>query len=154
MDQLPLTANGKLDRKALPAPDFTDSVGDRAARTPHEEALCALFAEVLHLPRVGIDDSFFDLGGDSIISIQLVSRAREAGLIVSARDIFQNPTVADLALAAREVESSAAAGPADDGTGAVPLTPSCTPSTWTGPASKSSSSPSSYASPPEPRRSA
>ncbi|MDT0470320.1 phosphopantetheine-binding protein, partial [Streptomyces gibsoniae] len=95
LDHLPLTTNGKLDRKALPAPDFTDSVNGRAPRTPREELLCHLFADVLGLPHVGIDDSFFDLGGDSIVSIQLVSRAREAGLAITPREVFQHQTVAE-----------------------------------------------------------
>ncbi|HEV2679844.1 MAG TPA: AMP-binding protein, partial [Rhodanobacter sp.] len=85
---LPLTPNGKLDRKALPAPDFTPSV-QRVPRTEQEQVLAEFFAEVLGLPRVGITDSFFDLGGDSIISIQLVSRARKAGLLMTPRDVFQ-----------------------------------------------------------------
>ncbi|WP_344599095.1 amino acid adenylation domain-containing protein, partial [Streptomyces violaceusniger] len=80
LPELPLTANGKLDRKALPAPDFTQHTTNRAPRNPREETLCELFADVLGLDRVGIDDSFFELGGDSIVSIQLVSRARAAGL--------------------------------------------------------------------------
>ncbi|MGN8084398.1 AMP-binding enzyme, partial [Variovorax sp. 22077] len=62
LEALPLTPNGKLDRKALPAPDFTPQ-SIRAPRTPQEEILAALFAEILHLPQVGIDDNFFDLGG-------------------------------------------------------------------------------------------
>ena len=79
LGSLPLTPNGKLDRGALPAPDLTPQVV-RLPRTPQEEVLCALYAEVLGVARVGIDDSFFALGGDSIMSIQLVSRARKAGL--------------------------------------------------------------------------
>ena len=96
LDRLPLTPNGKLDRKALPAPDFTPAT-IRGPRTPQEELLCALFAEVLGLERVGIDDNFFALGGDSIMSIQLVSRARKAGLIITPRAVFQHQTVAALA---------------------------------------------------------
>ena len=69
----------------------------RGPRTPQEELLCALFAEVLGLERVGIDDNFFALGGDSIMSIQLVSRARKAGLIITPRAVFQHQTIAALA---------------------------------------------------------
>jgi amino acid adenylation domain-containing protein len=96
---LPLTPNGKLDRRALPAPDFTPQ-SIRAPRTPQEEILASLFAEILHLPQVGIDDNFFDLGGDSISSIQLVSRARKAGLLITPRSIFQHQNVAALATVA------------------------------------------------------
>ncbi|MBB4226170.1 non-ribosomal peptide synthetase, partial [Variovorax guangxiensis] len=99
LEALPLTPNGKLDRKALPAPDFTPH-SIRAPRTPQEEILAALFAEILHLPQVGIDDNFFDLGGDSISSIQLVSRARKAGLLITPRSIFQHQNVAALATVA------------------------------------------------------
>ena len=100
VDLLPLTANGKLDRRALPAPDMTPASW-RGPRTPQEEILCSLFAEVLGLERVGIDDNFFALGGDSIMSIQLVSRARKAGLIITPRAVFQHQTVAALAAAAK-----------------------------------------------------
>ena len=99
---LPLTPNGKLDRGALPAPDLTPQVV-RLPRTPQEEVLCALYAEVLGVARVGIDDSFFALGGDSIMSIQLVSRARKAGLEITPRAVFQHRTVEALAAVAKAV---------------------------------------------------
>ncbi|MGB8840895.1 MAG: non-ribosomal peptide synthetase, partial [Aliidongia sp.] len=121
LERLPLTPNGKLDRKALPAPDFTPSTG-RAAQTPLEEALAGLFAEVLGLDRVGVEDSFFHLGGDSIRSIQLVSRARKAGLILTPRDIFQHQSVAALAKMVRPVADRMALAP-DLPMGAVPATP-------------------------------
>ena len=100
LDRLPLTPNGKLDRRALPAPVVRGSVAGRGPRTPQEEILCGLFAEVLGLGRVGIDDNFFELGGDSIMSIQLVSRARKAGLVITPRAVFQHQTVAALAAVA------------------------------------------------------
>ena len=102
LGSLPLTANGKLDRAALPAPDFTPQVV-RLPRSPQEEVLCALYAEVLGVGRVGIDDSFFALGGDSIMSIQLVSRARKAGLEITPRAVFQHRTVDALAAVAKAV---------------------------------------------------
>ncbi|MER5362578.1 amino acid adenylation domain-containing protein [Streptomyces sp. NPDC002785] len=122
LDALPLTANGKLDRKALPAPDFSAQATGRAAGDPVEQALCALFAEVLGLPEVGVDSSFFDLGGDSIVSIQLVARARAAGLVFSPKDVFTHRTVAALAPVVREAQDAPAEDP-DAGIGALPATP-------------------------------
>ncbi|MEU3455500.1 amino acid adenylation domain-containing protein [Micromonospora sp. NPDC006766] len=123
LDALPVTANGKLDRAALPAPDFAEATADgRAPCTPREELLAGLVAEVLGLPRVGVDDSFFDLGGDSIVSIQLVSRARQAGLELTPREVFTHKTVAALATVAREATGTATTDP-DAGIGELPLTP-------------------------------
>ncbi|MFI8546244.1 amino acid adenylation domain-containing protein [Spirillospora sp. NPDC077959] len=125
LDALPLTVNGKLDRKALPAPDFAAKVSSRAPRTSEEEVLAGLFAEVLGLERVGVGDGFFDLGGDSIIAIQLVSRARQSGLVITPREVFQHQTVEELAATARPVgegERVDAEAPGA-GIGQVPATP-------------------------------
>ncbi|MBD3011049.1 amino acid adenylation domain-containing protein, partial [Streptomyces sp. 5-10] len=111
LDRLPLTPNGKLDRKALPAPSFGAAADSRPPRTPVEEALCAVFAEVLRLPSVGIDDSFFELGGDSIMSMQLVARARAAGLVLAVNDVFEHKTVAGLAAAAEVLDNAASREP-------------------------------------------
>ncbi|HEY1245901.1 MAG TPA: amino acid adenylation domain-containing protein, partial [Hyphomicrobiaceae bacterium] len=121
LERLPLTANGKLDRNALPAPEV-ERGSYRAARTPQEEVLCALFAEVLGVGRVGIDDNFFALGGDSIMSIQLVSRARQAGLLITPRAVFQHQTVAGLAAASSAI-AVPAAGEAEEASGGLPATP-------------------------------
>ncbi|MBT2370217.1 amino acid adenylation domain-containing protein [Streptomyces sp. ISL-10] len=102
---LPLTPNGKLDVRALPEPQWTAMTGDAAPTTPGETALAALFAEVLGLPSVGVHDSFFELGGDSIVAIQLVTRARAAGLAISPRDVFRHRTVAALARVTDGVEA-------------------------------------------------
>src|SRR5204863_6464051 len=122
LEELPLTPNGKLDRRALPAPAVAAHVPKRAARTPQEEILCALFAEVLGLAAVGIDDNFFELGGDSIVSIQLVSRARKAGLVITPRAVFQHQTVAALAAVAGALEERPSIL-CDVGVGALPPTP-------------------------------
>ncbi|WP_026400352.1 non-ribosomal peptide synthetase [Actinomadura rifamycini] len=125
LDALPLTVNGKLDRKALPEPDLSAKVSSRTPSTPEEETLARLFAEVLNLERVGVDDGFFDLGGDSIIAIQLVSRARQSGLVVSPREVFQHQTVEELAAVARPVgeDEQVEAEPPGAGIGQVPATP-------------------------------
>jgi amino acid adenylation domain-containing protein/non-ribosomal peptide synthase protein (TIGR01720 family) len=107
LDELPLTPNGKLDRKALPAPEFRAAPSSRVPRTPLEKDLCSVFAEVLRLPSIGIDDSFFELGGDSITSTQLVARARAAGLVFGVNHVFEHKTVAGLAQVAEVLDDSA-----------------------------------------------
>ena len=97
LDALPLTVNGKLDTRALPAPEYQDGDQYRAPADAVEEILAGIYAQVLGLERVGVDDSFFDLGGDSILSMQVVAQARAAGLTCRPRDIFVEQTVAGLA---------------------------------------------------------
>ena len=93
----PLTPSGKVDRRALPSLS-QKSHEQLPPRTPEEEVLCAVFADVLGAERVGIDDNFFELGGHSLLAAKLVSRVRAAlGKEVSIRELFESPTVAELA---------------------------------------------------------
>ena len=121
MTELPLTPNGKLDVRALPAPDHLDADSYRAPSDAIEEILAAVYAQVLGVDRVGVDDSFFDLGGDSISSMQVVTRARAAGLSLRTRDLFVEQTVARLARVATVTDGAAEV--ADVGTGPVAATP-------------------------------
>jgi acyl carrier protein len=101
LDRLPLTASGKLDRNALPAPDQSRPELDNffvAPRTPAEQSMAGIWAEVLKLDKIGIHDNFFELGGHSLLATQLVSRLRDAFRVnLPLRSLFENPTVASLA---------------------------------------------------------
>ncbi|ENT5108535.1 non-ribosomal peptide synthase/polyketide synthase [Pseudomonas aeruginosa] len=124
LERLPLTANGKLDRRALPAPDASRLQQDYAApRSELEQRLAAIWADVLKLGRVGLDDNFFELGGDSIISIQVVSRARQAGIRLAPRDLFLHQTIRGLAGVAVEGRGLASAeqGPISGSTPLLPI---------------------------------
>ncbi|WP_282692101.1 non-ribosomal peptide synthetase [Streptomyces sp. CC208A] len=126
LDELPATPSGTLDRKALPAPALTEQTGGDHVppRDPTEAALAAIWAEVLGLQpgTVGVGDNFFELGGDSIVGLQVVSKARRAGLRLTAKQIFRHQTVAELAAVVRAVEPSERRAPAA-AVGDVPLTP-------------------------------
>jgi amino acid adenylation domain-containing protein/non-ribosomal peptide synthase protein (TIGR01720 family)/FkbM family methyltransferase len=122
LPELPLTSSGKIDRHALPAPE---RIGDQAEfvtpRTSVEEALAAIWGEVLRLERISIHDNFFELGGDSILSIQMVTRAAKAGLQLTPKHLFQYQTIAELAAAVGSIATvTAEQGPV---TGRVPMTP-------------------------------
>ncbi|MGI9003166.1 MAG: amino acid adenylation domain-containing protein [Pseudonocardia sp.] len=122
LDELPVLPNGKLDRAALPAPDFGALVSGTRPRSSREELLCALYSEVLGVSGVGIDDDFFALGGDSIVSIHLVIRARAAGLVLSPRQVFERRTVAELAQVASALSEAVIEDPSL-GVGELALTP-------------------------------
>ncbi|MEV6280757.1 non-ribosomal peptide synthase/polyketide synthase [Nocardia sp. NPDC051832] len=125
IDAMPLTTNGKLDRQALPDPEVTSTRRYRAPASAAEGVLVSVFAEVLGLARVGVDDSFFELGGDSIRSIQVVARARELGVEISPREVFEHQTAAALAAVAsgREAAVPVLAELPGGGTGWMPLLP-------------------------------
>jgi hypothetical protein len=119
LEQMPLTQNGKVDRSALPDPRKTrplPAVDFVAARSENEAILAQIWADIFHLDRIGIHDNFFDLGGDSIISIQIVTRADQAGLHLLPKQIFEHQTVAALAAVAERqpttvVEQGTVSGP-------------------------------------------
>ncbi|HJX28917.1 MAG TPA: condensation domain-containing protein, partial [Thermoanaerobaculia bacterium] len=115
LDAMPLSPTGKVDRKALPVPAETRAARESVApRNPAEQTLVDIWRQVLNRETVGVHDNFFELGGDSILGIQVVSRAQQAGFGLTARDLFQHQTVAELA------ELAAAAGPGESAE--IPLT--------------------------------
>ncbi|MGC7096209.1 amino acid adenylation domain-containing protein [Amycolatopsis lurida] len=120
LDEFPLTVNSKVDRKALPAPEFGGESEYVAPGEGAETVLAEIWAGILGRDRIGVHDNFFDLGGDSILSIQVVSRARERGLRLSSQEVFRHPTIAALAGVATAAEQPAEDRPVS---GAVPLTP-------------------------------
>ena len=130
VERLPLTRNGKLDRAALPAPPTPRQVpsphADRPPRTPAEETLTALFREVLGEQHIPPDTGFFTLGGDSILAIHLVSRARRAGLPLTSQDVFRHPTVTALAATVAD-RSDAPAVPASGADGDADADPAVEP---------------------------
>ena len=121
IEALPMTVNGKLDTRALPAPEYRDGDRYRAPANAVEEILAGIYAQVLGLERVGVEDSFFELGGDSILSMQVVARARAAGVLCRPRDIFVEQTVAGLARVAGVADG--AGDLIDEGVGPVVATP-------------------------------
>jgi amino acid adenylation domain-containing protein/non-ribosomal peptide synthase protein (TIGR01720 family) len=122
--EIPLTANGKVNRRALPAPDSARpdlALAFVAPASKVEQTLAAIWSQVLKLESVGIHDNFFELGGDSILSIQIVARAQQAGLRLTPKQLFQHQTIAELA----EAVGTSSVVRANQGvvTGAVGLTP-------------------------------
>ncbi|QGT81399.1 non-ribosomal peptide synthetase [Pseudomonas coronafaciens] len=121
LEQLPLTANGKLDKRALPKPGvvkqrYTAPVGEI------EEKLAAVWADVLKLEQVGSTDNFFELGGDSILSLQIIARAKRQGIKLSPKQLFEKQTIGQLASVARLIEKKPAAA-AEQVSGSLPLLP-------------------------------
>ncbi|MCP5096875.1 MAG: non-ribosomal peptide synthetase, partial [Chloroflexi bacterium] len=121
LEQLPLTPNGKIDRKALPAPEMNLTEVYEVPRNDTEQHFALIWSQLLHVNHISIHDNFFELGGDSILSIQIVAQARQAGLHLTPRDVFEHQTIAELALVARVgVDVDAEQGLV---TGDAPLTP-------------------------------
>jgi len=108
LEALPLNPNGKIDRAALPEPDWQSTSSYVAPRNETEQTLAEIWQRLLKLDRVGIDDNFFAIGGDSILSIQAVSRANQVGVTITTRQLFENPTIAALAALAQDGTTQAA----------------------------------------------
>ena len=123
LEALPLTANGKVDRRALPEPEIITTSENNfvTPTTPIETTLAEIWADILRVEKVGINDNFFELGGDSILAIQIISRANQVGIQITPKQLFQHQTIAQLA----EVATKTTSIQAEQGiiTGSVPLTP-------------------------------
>ena len=122
--EMPVTANGKIDRKRLPAAENGDRILEQeyvGPRTPAEETLSEIFKKVLKLNHVGVYDNFFELGGDSILSIQIISRANEAGLGLTPKQLFQHQSIAELAAVVGQRNTMPAEQ--EEVMGEAPLTP-------------------------------
>jgi non-ribosomal peptide synthase protein (TIGR01720 family) len=120
LESLPLTSNGKVDRRSLPTPVWESATAEAMPQTSVEQTIAEIWAAVLRLETVGLHDNFFELGGDSILALQMVSRLAQAGLSLSPRQIFQHQTIAELA---RVVETTTGTPLPTVESGAVPLTP-------------------------------
>ncbi|HVG07740.1 MAG TPA: amino acid adenylation domain-containing protein, partial [Thermoanaerobaculia bacterium] len=118
--RLPLTSHGKVDRKALPEPAPAAPAVPAPPRNGREELLAGIWREVLGREEVGVHDNFFQIGGDSILSIQVVARARRAGLLLTAKQLFENQTIAGLSAVAGSAADADIEGPVE---GEAPLTP-------------------------------
>ncbi len=126
LEALPLTPSGKIDRRALPAPATAQAVGGTAPRTPNEAILAEVWRRVLGVETVGVGDNFFALGGDSILTLQVVAGARAHGLAVTPRQVFEHPTIGGLAAVAEPAvaeEAGEEKEKEDDADGPFALTP-------------------------------
>lgn len=124
LEEMPLGVSGKIDHKKLPAPDLNRREVEQAYVEPQSETerkLVKIWEEVLSIERVGVKDSFFELGGDSILSIQVVARARESGLEITPKDLFEHQTISELALAVRPPQTVMIWPETSEGL--IPLTP-------------------------------
>jgi amino acid adenylation domain-containing protein/non-ribosomal peptide synthase protein (TIGR01720 family) len=123
LESLPLSPNGKIDRRALPAPEARTGIENDIVqpRTPIEEKLAEIWAQVLTVEQIGIHDNFFELGGDSILSIQIISRAKIADIKLTVKQLFANPTIAQLATVAATTKARSIEQGLVSGT--LPLTP-------------------------------